>query len=164
MHAGDGDAVFQAHQLGEHLGALDDGDLARSRLDDLGIALVDGGAGDDDAGADDVSRRVALEDGCAEAAEAIGGCAAAQVGAGDGVAEVEQNLGDSAHADAANSYEMNSLRLYEHGCRYASATLAAGLGKCGECAAGMAGWPRWYCGAQLSGASYVYKVRLRMSA
>ena len=27
MHAGDGDAVLQAHEFGEHLGALDDRDV-----------------------------------------------------------------------------------------------------------------------------------------
>ena len=37
VHAGDGDAVLEAHQLGEHLGALDDGDLAGAGLEDLGI-------------------------------------------------------------------------------------------------------------------------------
>ena len=37
VHAGDGDAVFEAHQLGQHLGALNDGNLAGARLDYFGI-------------------------------------------------------------------------------------------------------------------------------
>ncbi len=121
----DRDAVFQSHQLGEHLGALDDGNLAYARFDDLGIPIVHRRAGHDYAGADDVSRSMALEDGCSESAQTICGCRPAQIRAGDGVAEIEQNLCDSAHPDAANSYKMNSLRLYEHGCRCTPATLAA---------------------------------------
>jgi hypothetical protein len=33
VHAGDGDAVLEAHQLGQHLGALNDGNLAGAGLD-----------------------------------------------------------------------------------------------------------------------------------
>ena len=38
VHAGDGDAVFEAHELGQHFGALDDGDFAGAGLDDFRIA------------------------------------------------------------------------------------------------------------------------------
>ena len=37
VHAGDGDAVLEAHQLGQHLGALNDGNLAGVGLDDFRI-------------------------------------------------------------------------------------------------------------------------------
>ena len=51
VHAGDGDAVFQPHQLGQHLGALNHGDVQLVRFGDLGIIGGDGGTGDDDFGA-----------------------------------------------------------------------------------------------------------------
>ena len=37
MHAGDGDAVFEAHELGEHFGALNDGNLAGSASTTSGL-------------------------------------------------------------------------------------------------------------------------------
>ena len=48
VHAGNGDAIFQAHQLGQHLGALDHRDVLLVRGDDLGIVARDGRADDDD--------------------------------------------------------------------------------------------------------------------
>ena len=56
VHAGDGDAVFEAHQLGEHLGALDDGNLAGVGFDNFRVRRADRGAGDDDRGSGDVGR------------------------------------------------------------------------------------------------------------
>ena len=41
MHAADGDAVFQAHQFGQHFGALDDRNMQPVRLFDFGIARLD---------------------------------------------------------------------------------------------------------------------------
>ena len=163
MHAGDGDAVFQPHQLGQHFGPLDDRNLACPGFDDLGIALADRRTRHHHTGADDIPCRVTLEDGCSESAEPIRGSGAAEVGARDGVAEVQQNLGDSAHPDAANSYKMNSLRLDKHGCRCTPATLTADR------------WEMWFsCGGwqfvRMCGSRnfllhlYVYKGRLRKSA
>ena len=43
----DGDAVLQAHQLGEQFATRDDGNLAAARLHDLGIRFVDGGSDDE---------------------------------------------------------------------------------------------------------------------
>ena len=37
MHAGDGDAILQPHQLGQHLGALNHGDVLLVGGDDFGV-------------------------------------------------------------------------------------------------------------------------------
>ena len=55
-----------------------------------------------------------FKNGGAQAEQPVGNRRAFQVGAGDAVAQVEQDLGDSAHADAANPYEMYVLRADEH--------------------------------------------------
>lgn len=109
VHAGDGDAVLEAHEFGEHLRAGDDGDFAEEGFGDFGIVGGDGGGGDDDVGGADLLGAVAFKDGCAQRLQAVGHGGAAQVGAGDGVAEREQDLRDAAHADAADTDEVNSL-------------------------------------------------------
>ena len=114
VHAGDGDAVLQAHQLGQHLGALDDRDVRAVRFGDLGIVRGNRGTGDDDFGAGDIFGAMAFEHGCAQAGQPLGDGGALQVGAGDLVAEIQQHLGDAAHADAADAYEMDALNLGEH--------------------------------------------------
>ena len=63
VHAGDGDAVFQAHQLGQHLGALDHRNVLLVRGDDFGIVAMDGRADDDDFRAGDVLGAMAFGDG-----------------------------------------------------------------------------------------------------
>ena len=116
MHARDRDAVLQPHELGQHLGPLDDRDLARPRLDDFRILLVDGGAGDHHSRSHHVGGGVALKNRRAQRGQPVGNRRAAQVGAGDGIAEGQQDLGDAAHADAANPNEMNALCFGKHRC------------------------------------------------
>jgi len=41
VHAGDRNPVFEAHQLGEHLGALDYWNQLRVRRGDFGIVAAD---------------------------------------------------------------------------------------------------------------------------
>jgi hypothetical protein len=115
MHAGDRNTVFEPHELGQHLSSLDDGYLALPRLHDLGILLIDGGAGHHHPGADHVGGSVALKDGCSQAHQPVGNAGLAQIGAGNGVPEGQQNLRDAAHPDAANPNEMNALRFRKHG-------------------------------------------------
>ena len=115
VHAGDGDAVLEPHEFGQHLRALDDGNLARVGFDDFRIGGADRGAGDDHGGSGDVAGLVAFVDGGAQLRQAIGDRTAAQIGAGDLHAEVEQDLGDAAHADAADANEVRVLGGGEHG-------------------------------------------------
>ena len=71
VHAGDGDAVLQAHQFGQHLGARNDGDVGGARGGDLGIVGANRRAGDDHLGAGDVLGAVAFEDDGAEGGQAL---------------------------------------------------------------------------------------------
>ena len=50
MRAGDGHALLEPHQLGEHFGPPHYGNAPRARRDDLGIVALDGGRNDDDRG------------------------------------------------------------------------------------------------------------------
>ena len=73
VRAGDGDAVAHAHQLREHLGPRDDGDLEGAGASDLRVLRVDGARVDDDVGALDVRRRGARA-GCARPGPRAGAC------------------------------------------------------------------------------------------
>ena len=114
VHAGDGNAVFQAHEFRQHLGALDDRKLEAMRLGNLGIISGDGRTGHDGLGALDVLRPMALEDLRSQRYQPRRNRRMSQVGAADAVAKGEQHLGNAAHADAADAYEMNALNLGKH--------------------------------------------------
>ena len=124
MGSGDGDAVFQAHQFGEHLGAGDHRDFHFVGFDDFGIVGDDGGRSDHHVGAIDVDGFVSVENCGAEFGEAFGDGRGLPVGAGNGIAEGEQNFGDAAHADAADAHEVNALKIAEadhHGATFSVA-------------------------------------------
>ena len=112
--AGDGDAVLQAHQLGQQFAARDHGDLQAARFLHLGVLFIDGGTDHQGARAGDVGRGVAFEDTGAHGGQALGDRRQLHVGAGDLVAQIEQHLGDAAHADAADSREMQVLGSKKH--------------------------------------------------
>ena len=114
VHAGDGDAVFEPHELGQHFSAGNDLDFVGVGFDDFRIACRDGGAGDDHGSACNIGGVVALIDGSAELGEAVGNRAAAQVGAGDLHPHAEKDLGNAAHADAADTDEVRVLGGCEH--------------------------------------------------
>ena len=115
MHAGHRDAVFEPHELGQHLGSLDDGYLALPRLHHFRVLLVDGGAGHHHPGAHHVAGRMALKNRRAKAAQAVGNAGTAQVGAGNGIAQGQQNFRYAAHPNAPNANEMNALCFCKHG-------------------------------------------------
>ena len=115
MHAGDGDTVLEAHELGEHLGAGDDGRFASAGFEDLGVVGGDGGAGDDDVTSRGVGGGMAEIHGSAQVLEALSDGGGAEVGAGDRVAHGEQDFGDAAHTDAADTDKVNQLGRGEHG-------------------------------------------------
>ena len=50
MRAGDGHALLEPHEFGEHLGPPNDGNAPRARRDDLRIVAPDGGRNDDHRG------------------------------------------------------------------------------------------------------------------
>ena len=114
MHAGDRDAILQTHQFGQHLGAWNDRYVEPVRFDDFGIVQRDRRTGDHNFRAGDVLRGMALEDGGAQAGQALGHRRTLQIRTGNPVAKAQQHLGNPAHADAADAYEMNTLDFGEH--------------------------------------------------
>ncbi len=114
--ARDGDPLLDAHQLAQHLGARDDGDVARAGGRDLRVVGAHRAGDDDDVGARHVFGAVADADAGAQRGQAARDFALAQVRAGHRVAEVQQHLGDPGHADAADTDEMDGyVTLSEHG-------------------------------------------------
>ena len=61
MHAGNGDAVFQAHQFGQHFRARDDRKMLGAGGGDFRVVRLDGGAGDHNVSASDVFSAVAFK-------------------------------------------------------------------------------------------------------
>jgi hypothetical protein len=111
----DRDAVLEPHQLGQHLGARNDGHAALSRHLHLDVVARDGGGVHDHMRPLDVTGLVTDEDLGAQALEPLHGLAPLLVRARDPVAEVQQHLGDAAHPDAADAHEVDLLVLLEHG-------------------------------------------------
>ena len=105
--AGDGDAAFQPHQLGQHLGAAHHRQPLRARGDELRIVGLDGRGDDDDLGAVQILGRVADRDFHALVAQPLDVGAVGLIGALHAIAEIDQHLGDAAHADAADADEMH---------------------------------------------------------
>ena len=114
VHAGDGDAVLQPHQLGQHFGALNHRNVQLVGFGDFGILRGNRGTGDHHFGAGDVFGAMSLKDRGAQTGQPLRHGGTLQVGAGNFVAEIEQHLGNAAHADAADAYEMNALNFCEH--------------------------------------------------
>jgi hypothetical protein len=113
VHASHGDTVLQAHQLGQHLGALDDGQVPGARLQHLGIVGADRGGGDHHLCSQHVLGVVAVEDRGPQGGQALGHGGMLEVGTRDLVAEREQHLGDTAHADATDAHKVHALDLGE---------------------------------------------------
>ena len=116
VRAGDGNPVLEPHELGQHLGARDDGNRPRAGLDDLGIRRTDGGRHDDDVGVVDLRRgEMTFEYADPERHEAIASPpTSCSVRAGHGVAEIGQHFRNPAHADPADAHEVNVSRSSEH--------------------------------------------------
>ena len=109
MRAGDGDALLQAHQLGQQHGARHHGNAARARGQHFGVVGLDGGAGDHGLRAVDVRSLVADEDAQAEFCQPQRDRAGGDVRTRDAIAQVVQDLGDGAHARAADADEVDVL-------------------------------------------------------
>ena len=111
MRAGDGDALLEAHQLGQHFGAAHDRQTFFARHDKFGIVALDRGRDDDDRGVAEIFRVMSDADRRALFDETL------DVGVFGGVrslhlvAEIEQHFGDSRHADAADADEVNGAQL-----------------------------------------------------
>ena len=114
VRAGDRHRRVEPHQLGQHLGAADDGQALGARRLQLGIARLHGGGDDDVARADQIDRIVADEHADALGAQALDVGAVLLVAALHRVALGVQDLGDGAHADAADADDVHGADLARH--------------------------------------------------
>ena len=114
VRAGDGDGCIEPHQLGQHLGAADDGQALGARRLQLGVAGLHRAGDDDIARADQVDRIVADEHADALGAQALDVGAVLLVAALHGVAPGVQDLGDRAHADAADAEDVHGAHVGGH--------------------------------------------------
>jgi len=103
------DTVLEPHQLGEHLRAVDNGNLTLPRLDDLRIARGDGAGAHHDAVVADVRGIVADEYLRTERRKTPRLLRLAQIRTRHLIAEIDEDLGNPAHADPADPYEVHSL-------------------------------------------------------
>ena len=109
--AGDRHGGAGAHQLGQHLGAADDGNAALLGRLEFGIAGLHR-AGDDEMGrAVDIGGVVADQAGDAVGAQALEIGAVLEVAALHVIAAGMHHLGDGAHADAADADDMEQACL-----------------------------------------------------
>ena len=109
--AGDGDALLQPHQLGEHFGPPHHRNAPRPRRRQLGIVALDRGRDDDHRRLAEMRGVMADEDGRAVLAQPLDVGVVAGVRALHLVAEIDQHLGDAGHADAADADEMDGAKL-----------------------------------------------------
>ena len=111
MRAGDGHALLEPHQLGEHLGAADDRNAPRPRGRDLGIVALHRRRDDNHGSRAEIGLVMADEHRRALLAQALDIGVVAQVRTLDLMAEIEQHFGDARHADAADPDEMDGADL-----------------------------------------------------
>ena len=114
VRAGDGDAAFESHQLGQHLRARHDRDFPFAGGDDFRIIRLDRRRDHDGIGAGDVLGGMADGDADALAFEAAGRGAGGEIGAADVEIEVGEDFGDAAHPGTADADEVNVLDLVFH--------------------------------------------------
>ena len=107
VRAAHGHAGLEAHQLGQHLGAAHDGQVAVARFDQFRIVVLHRGGDDDDLRIAEVLRLVADMHVDAALAQAGDVVVVGEVGALHLVAQRRHHLGDAAHADAADADEMD---------------------------------------------------------
>ena len=105
---------IEAHQLGQHLGAANDGVALGAGGLELGIRAFDGGRDDDVARADQVDGIMPDEHADALEAQAPDVGAVLLIAALHGVALGVQDLGDGAHADAADAENVHGPHLVRH--------------------------------------------------
>ena len=103
----DGDAVVEAHDLGQHLAAPQGGQAEAAPGPHLGILRADGGGDDDEIGAPHLPRGVPDEDLDAQLGQAVGDLRTGQVAAADLVVHPQQDLGEAAHAGPADAHEVD---------------------------------------------------------
>src|SRR5579862_1850696 len=113
VRAAHGDAVLETHEFGEHLGSGNYGNFPLVGFHHFGVVGFNGRRGDDDVRAFHVGGLVPFIDGGAEILQPFGNRGELAVGAGNGVAEGEEHFSYAAHADAADTDEVDALEVAE---------------------------------------------------
>ena len=131
VRAGDGDALLQTHQLGEHLRARHQRHFPFARRHDFGVVGLDCCGNHHRVGLADILGGVPGVDADALRRQAARRCTFRQIGTAHGESQVRQHFGDSAHADATDSDEVNVLYLVFHFAisSHTRATSAAASGR-----------------------------------
>ena len=114
MGARHGDALAQAHQLGQHHRARHHRYPARPRGQHFRIIRPHGGGHHHRIGIGQMLFRVADIYRCAQFLEAFRGDAVAEIGTAHLIAKIEQHLGDAAHAGAADANEVQMFNFMFH--------------------------------------------------
>ena len=109
--AADRDVRFQAHQLGQHLGAAHDRKTAAARLFQLGISRLDRGGDHHDARLTDILGALALENGRAQFRQTVGDLGGFRIRALNREPLGHQHFGDAGHADPADTDEMDGAEF-----------------------------------------------------
>src|SRR5712671_4796088 len=107
VRARNGHAALEPHQFGQHLGAPHDRQALRAGSSEFRIVTLDGRRDDHHVGALDVGGRMTDRHLDALVAQAFDVATFRDVGARDRIAEIGQHLRDTAHADTADTYEMD---------------------------------------------------------
>ena len=104
MRAGNRDPEFQPHQLREHLGPRNHGNLFRLGRHDLGVLRRHGGGDDHDLGLPYIRFLMADKDASAEFFQSSRRIGSLQVRTRHFVPQRQQHLGDAAHSRSSDSY------------------------------------------------------------
>ena len=123
--ARNGNALFEAHQLGEHQGARHHWDVQFACAQHLGVAGLHGRGSDHRIGPRHMRRVVAYVGLYAQRGQAAQGGAVSQVRARDGVAQVVQYFGNAGHARTAYAYKVDALHSVFHGASSSQAATMA---------------------------------------
>jgi hypothetical protein len=106
--AGNGNALLEAHQFGQHQRARHHRNAPLARGQHFGVVGLHGGGRDHGIGTHQRGCRMAhMVCGYPAPARRLQRGAVGQVRAGDGVAQVEQHLGNARHAGAADADEVD---------------------------------------------------------
>src|SRR5690348_8345434 len=111
VRPGHSDALFEAHQLGQHFSARNDGDLLLVRLDNLNVVRGNSGRDDHNLSAAHVFGAMPFIKRRAKLAKMFGHGCGSQIRARYGVAAREQDFGNAAHAAAADAHQVNPLKI-----------------------------------------------------
>ena len=114
MGARHGDALLQAHQLGEHERTRHDGNRPCARRLNLRVLFRDRAGYDDRVRPCDVLCRMTFPDFDAETLQVARHRAFGEVRAAHAIAEIREHFGDAAHTDPADAHEMHVFDFVLH--------------------------------------------------